>query len=262
MFKTLNLNNVFVLVGIITLFFNLIRIIILIATDYPWKWELIPLHLCRFYIILISILLIIKKIHLIKYFAIPCIVGSLAAFLFANLGVVQSFIKDDIKYNSLIKGTVEYENAGTNLGVDNYFFWDYILTHSYVLIMPIFLTIVFNDKAKLKLKEFLLGNLYLFIFSIFIFFLNWICFAIGQKSNSPKIQVMLNSNWLYLGRDGVTSLGPLSKWPQSIIGLVTVIFIIDCIIYFVYTLFEAIKFDFKNKKINFIFNKNLYKIKQ
>ncbi|WP_033161226.1 TMEM164 family acyltransferase [[Mycoplasma] collis] len=260
-FNLWNKKTLFTIIGLITILFNVLRLTILITKDYPWKWELIPLHLCRFYIILIGFLLIFNKTHLVKYFVISCFIGAIAAFIFADLGEVKSYIQDDIVYNNLIQNTESYKRAGLNVGLDSYLFWDFALGHAYAIIMPIFLSVISGKKVKLKLREFLLGCLFLFIYSIFIFFLNWIFFAISKNLNNPRILISLNSNWLYLGQTGVNALGVLTQWPYSVFSLPIIFFILSYILYLLYTILEAIKFDFTNKKIYFVYNRKLLKIK-
>ncbi|EIE40514.1 Integral membrane protein [Mycoplasmopsis canis PG 14] len=122
-FNLLSLEELLMLIGFIALFFNFLRLFFLIFIDFPFKSELIPLHLCRFFTFLIPVLFIFRKGYKINLFSPIAIIGAVLGFLFVNLGVIPEVIADDIKYHDLVPGTKEYELAGYNVGYDGVRFY-------------------------------------------------------------------------------------------------------------------------------------------
>ncbi|UWD34215.1 TMEM164 family acyltransferase [Mesomycoplasma molare] len=266
LFHTFDKDTLFSVIGYIVLFFNVIRIIILLLTDYPWKWELFPIHLCRFFTFYIAFVLIFKKAKLIEYIAILAILGGLAGILFANLGEVKEFIDQDRIYNSFKEGTIEWERAGLNLGYDSYLYWDFILAHTFVIVMPVFLSLAYSETIKINIRSQVQGYIYLVIIGIFTFLLAWILNSIGEKSDNPKIKIILDANWLYLGKTGINTLGSLSQWPFAIISFSIIVPILWSLSYFVYLLLSCIEFEISEKllikKIRFLNLKKQFKNSQ
>ncbi|WGI36667.1 YwaF family protein [Mesomycoplasma lagogenitalium] len=250
LFNKLTVEQIFIVIGSIALFFCFYRIIILIISDYPWKWELLPLHMCRFFIFLLSFLYIFKRGYLVKYFSILAILGGIVGFAFANIGIVEEFIKGDRIYNSFVPGTREYERAGMNVGYDTREMWDFALSHGFVIFMPVFTHIVYGKKAQLTLYSLTRGLIFLFIIGILTFFLNWILNAVAENTDNAKLKISLNANWLYLGKDGINTLGILTQWPYA---LITFSFLIPAVLYLSYFFYIfLISFKFKFNKYNIV----------
>ncbi|WP_322935878.1 hypothetical protein RRG37_03535 [Mycoplasmopsis felis] len=242
LFAKLYLDQVLQIVGVITLLLNFSRSIWLFTTDYPWKWELIPIHLCRLSMTIMGFLFIFKKSHWIKYFSIISIIGAIAALLFANLGYVKELVEQDRNYNNLTPGTIRYEKAGVDVGYDTIIFWDFLIAHWYVLIVPVFIHIIKPEQTKLTIKTLLIGMLLALSTTILIFFINWTVFGITKAitNNNKKISIAWNSNWFYLGQTGIKTLGPLSRWPWSVFGFTLVFIILIFVFYGLYILLRCI----------------------
>ncbi|WP_117274937.1 TMEM164 family acyltransferase [Mycoplasmopsis edwardii] len=261
-FNKLDLDQLFVVIGATALFFNVIRLIFLFAIDFPWKSEIIPLQLCRFFTFFIPILFLFKKGHYIKMFSIIAIIGAIMGFAFANLGVIKQFVEDDRLYNNLQPGTVEYQKAGFNVGYDNIMYWDFILAHSFILIISVFTHIAYGEKAKINLFYLIRGAIYILIYTFALFFLNWIFNSIGMASSNPKVKVGLDANWLYLGQAGISVLGPLSKWPVALPVFIVFGIIIYLLICGLYLVLTAIKFETNGiyiKRVRFVNIKENFK---
>ncbi|MBN3534523.1 TMEM164 family acyltransferase [Mycoplasma procyoni] len=216
LFKTLSKDNLFVVIGVFAFAFNLLRIILIGVWDYPWKYEMLPLHLCRLLLVTTSLIFIFKRAYFVKYFSIVAFWGAVAAFVFANIGVIPEYVKSDIIYNNIQPDSPLYKNAGLNLGYDNMLYWDFILAHSFVLYVPVLAHFAYKEKSFIDLRSILIGTFVLTVAAVVIFFLNWIFNAIGNSSSNPKVKIALDANWFYLGQEGIGSLGKLSRWPQSL----------------------------------------------
>ncbi|VEU63266.1 TMEM164 family acyltransferase [Mycoplasmopsis bovirhinis] len=242
-FKTLSLENLFVAIGIFTTIYNLIRLGFLIGIDYPYKWELFPLHLCRFFSFTIPLLYIFKKGPKINMVSILAVFGAIFGFLFADLGADPVATQIDREYNNLKEGTREWNNAGFNLGYDNVLFWDFIFAHSFVLIMPVFTHIVYGPKAKIKLRNFVQGSALMLGMLVLVLIGNIVLFQ-GIKNSNNRVQIQWTSNWFYLGAKGINTLGKLSKWPFSpiIFGLAGVL--VNILGYIFYMFMSSIDFEF------------------
>ncbi|WP_322949774.1 YwaF family protein [Mycoplasmopsis cynos] len=234
LFKTLNLDQLFIVIGIVAIFFNIVRLIILLVLDFPWKSELIPLQLCRFFTYFIPLLFIFKRARNINLFSIIAILGAIIGYAFANLGPNEQFIKDDIMYHNLQPGSIEYQKAGYNVGYDNFIYWDFIFAHSFILIITVLTHIIYGEQAKITHSVFIKGGIYIILMAILVFFGNWILNTIANNASNVRIKIALDANWFYLGQVGINVLGSLSKWPISLPIFVifgTFAYIIGYIIY-------------------------------
>ncbi|MGZ9413566.1 TMEM164 family acyltransferase [Mycoplasma sp. Z386] len=246
--KNLNKDQLFMVIGAFVIIFNIFRIILFLVRDYPWKWELIPLHLCRFYIVYFGFIFLFKKAHNIKYISILAFLGGIVGFLFVNLGPVPEFINQDRIYNSFQPGTIEYERAGFDSGYDTYAYWDFILTHGFVIFIPVLTHIAYGKKAKINITVITQGLVMMLILGIVIFFVSWIMYEILQKIGNPKLKIALDPNWLYLGRTGIGTLGKLTRWPLNIVTLSVLVPLLTYLAYFIYVLLSSIEFDNFNEK--------------
>ncbi|EIE40374.1 hypothetical protein MCANUF31_00833 [Mycoplasmopsis canis UF31] len=241
-FNLLSLEELLMLIGFIALFFNFLRLFFLIFIDFPFKSELIPLHLCRFFTFLIPVLFIFRKGYKINLFSPIAIIGAVLGFLFVNLGVIPEVIADDIKYHDLVPGTKEYELAGYNVGYDGVMFWDFILAHSFVFIIPVFTHIIYGEKAKITTSVFLRGAMYLLTLLCIVVILNVILYFV-TKNLDDKTKIEWNSNWFYLGSTGISTLGKFSMWPLSpLIFSIAGIFVY-ILLYILYITLTCVEFE-------------------
>ncbi|MGL5204617.1 MAG: YwaF family protein, partial [Metamycoplasmataceae bacterium] len=105
------------------IFLSIFRIIILSIGGYPNLWEVIPLHFCRLFILLIATSLAFRKIEYIKYFAVFSILGGIMGLAIPDLSNSEYWSKF----------------GGMEIGYDNYIFWDYFIIHSSSVVLPFFI---------------------------------------------------------------------------------------------------------------------------
>ncbi|MCR8612909.1 MAG: YwaF family protein [Mycoplasma sp.] len=143
-------------IGWITMAFTLLNRILLITSGYPLKWEYFPYHLCRLSVFLYAILLVVKKHNWIKYICFWSIAGSVFGLTLVDFGNLDT--GDQIYYR--------------NVGVDNYYWWDYFLAHGFGLIMPI---LIWTIKGwKMSYKDLWISSATLWTLSFVAFSLDWI----------------------------------------------------------------------------------------
>ncbi|QSF13922.1 YwaF family protein [Mycoplasma sp. Mirounga ES2805-ORL] len=157
-------------------------------------WEIFPFHFCRLMLLIIAISLIFKKTQWAKYYTFP-------TFITVTIAV---FGKGFHKYS----------------GPDNFWWWDYVIAHIFLLIVSTFLYVLLNDSYKFKDK--LITILAFVIIAIIMFVINWILFDYGK----PGWQ----SNYFYLGKDKVNEFSgdgifKLLSWPYHILTWIVVSFI-------------------------------------
>ncbi|QJG67200.1 YwaF family protein [Mycoplasma phocoenae] len=227
--------------GFIALMFVLFRCLFLFMTDWPAKWESIPLHFCRLCIIAISVLMLLNKLHLIKYVFFFCLLGGTLAVLFCDLNNNPIFQNQNQGY------PIHY-------GWDSYIFWDYVLAHFYVFagsIIPFILT-----QEKISKKDFLKIQAIFTSMIIFFFILNYLTTFLPNKK--------WWANWFYLGISEVNTLQdifpPLTKWPitfitGSVISLIG--FIPFILMYWLVSMFGVEKND-NNKYVFKIYRENSF----
>ncbi|MEE3928561.1 YwaF family protein [Mycoplasmopsis ciconiae] len=201
-------------IGISTLAFVLVRIGILATSNFPNKWEIIPLHLCRLNIVIFSILLIINKTKYLKYILFTSVVGALIALALPDL---SSKTNEIVKVNGVIqqlspKGEFTFNGAG----LDNYFFYDYLLAHGFILIAPLVFFILNNQ--KISLRDFVIMLAIILGLIIFTFTLNSILDNVIPADSKYK---EWRSNWFYNGTNEVNSkfsrlIKPITLWPYMI----------------------------------------------
>ena len=185
----------FQVLGGFIFFLSIFRIIILGVGQYPNSWELIPLHFCRFFIMLISVALIFRKLNMIKY------VG-----FFSIIGAIFGLILSDLKNSDFWQGF-----GGVALGYDSYIFWDFFFIHISSLVIPAYFLTV--NRFYYTKRDVSITTISLTSMAILIFFANW---ALSFSSNRNW-----NANWFYLAPEafnGISQLlskvfGPLTKWP-------------------------------------------------
>lgn len=215
---------------------TIFRAIILAVGNYPNLWEIIPLHFCRMFIVVMSSSLLFKKINIIKYIGFFAILGAIFGLLLTDLKNSQFWM----------------DKGGVAIGYDSYIFWDFLIIHISSLLIPgYFLTVNQFEYSK---RDVALTGMGLTIFTIVIFGLDW-----GfSRINDPR----WNANWFYLAPNKFNSVykmlsaivGPLASWPFTLflfIALGMILYTLCFVIYFWLNKFEFI-FDKQHKKIRFI----------
>ncbi|ACF07481.1 YwaF family protein [Metamycoplasma arthritidis] len=226
------------LVGLIILLFMTIRSIIMVVIRVPRLWEAIPLHLCRLMIIFVAFSLIFNNLNSTKYYALLAFVGTIVAISIPGM-----------HFEDPRKAMPPYP-----VGYDNFFFWDYILAHSFLLIMPL-LMLIFNDKKTYTIKDSGIS----FGISVTIFL---IIFVINLLTNlyAPN---NWKTNFFYLGTNKFNiyseTMGKLTAWPFHLFSyslaylismpLITLLLAFQDMI-FIEKIDDKMKFNFK--KTNFL----------
>lgn len=231
----------FQIFSVFILFLTIFRIIILAVGNYPNLWELIPLHFCRMFIVIMCSSLLFKNVKVIKHIGFFAILGSIFGLLLTDLKNSQFWI----------------DRGGISIGYDSYIFWDFLIIHISSLLIPgYFLTVNQFEYSK---KDVTLTAISLTVFTVAIFGLDWAFTRIGD----PK----WNANWFYLAPNEFNSVhnmlkaivGPLASWPFTLflfIALGIILYTLCFVIYFWLNKFHFI-LDKKAKKIRLIKEKAL-----
>lgn len=224
------------IIGIFLLSLSVFRIVILAVGGYPNLWELIPLHFCRIFVVLIGISLSIRKMELVKYFGIFAIGGGLMGLMIPDLS--------NSEYWS--------EFGGMEIGIDNYVFWDYFIIHVSSIILPVYL---FTCLKPVFYKSEIVYTIFImWIVTVSIFLLNLALSNVGDRR--------WRANWFYLGIleiNGIDEmlspyLGPLVSYPAILFtfSIIGIIFYLGFT--FLYINSDRIQFILRNEKTNdFIF---------
>ncbi|VEU75338.1 Uncharacterised protein [Mycoplasmopsis maculosa] len=199
------------LVGWIIMFFIILRSIMIIfiekygVIDYKIDdldgtvksklWEIIPLHFCRIMLLFISISLIINKIKFVKFYAYLAVWAAIVAVAIPGI----------------------YRHSG----FDNWWYWDYLFAHGFIILFTVLLWNVSGVRFSFK------DTLYTFAVSLAIglvmFAINYASYkiAFAKFPNDPNERLKYISNYWYLGLDDYNEFawifGPLSKWPIHIV---------------------------------------------
>lgn len=227
-------------IGAFLLLLIVFRSCLMIATKYPLYWEIIPLHFCRFFLLMISISLILRKIDWIRYFGLYMIIGAIIAISIADLGNSDFWQKRGGKFD----------------GVDSYPFWDFYIIHISGILLSTFFLLVIEERIN---KHSILVSLSILGAGlIFFFFVNWILGSVIENDGWW-------ANFWYVGLDKSNSvivylkfLGPLANWPfplfvWAITGILLVISLNA--IYFLLDMIE-INWDFKKNEYKFFYFKS------
>ncbi|MBU4693855.1 YwaF family protein [Mycoplasma zalophidermidis] len=181
-------------IGITTLIFMVFRSYILYVSNYPTRWEILPLHLCRLTMIFLSLTLILNRIDLVKYFGHLAIIGSILAI-----------IKPDFDFAKTI-------NDVSPIGLDSFYYYDYILAHSWLLLATSSLYAI--KYIDLKIKDWVITVIFFSCVATLMFFINWITFKYAPKG--------WKTNYFYLGDDSINPqknvFGVASNWPYNLLS--------------------------------------------
>ncbi|RMX36067.1 integral membrane family protein [Mycoplasmopsis fermentans MF-I2] len=196
------------LFGLIILLGMVIHIIILAADKFHRAWEYLPFHFCRILMLLIALSLIFNKLHYVKYYGFLAIISGLLALVKVDFNFMQEEDKDII----------------FPIGIDNWYYWDYLFAHVFVLLMPAVMYALSNN--KIRFKDSIFTVIFFSTLSLTMFLINWITYTYSKELTWKTM------NYFYLGPDEYNSfrdfMGPLSKWPYNLftyifIGILAVI---------------------------------------
>ena len=192
------------------------RAILLGMGNYPNLWEIIPLHFCRLFVVVMAAALLVRKTTCIKY-------GG----FFAILGAIFGLMLTDLKNSPFW-----IERGGIAIGYDSYLFWDFLIIHiSSMLIPGYFLTInqfCYSKRTVLGAAVGLIG------LTIVIFGLDWgLSYAADPR---------WRANWFYLAPDEYNSVyamlatlvGPLARWPWILLGFIMLGLILYALCFLIY----------------------------
>ncbi|WHF53464.1 YwaF family protein [Mesomycoplasma ovipneumoniae] len=245
--------NWFVFIGVLIWFFSYIsRTIILEINDYIYKWEYLPLHLCRLIVLICASLMIFNRTNWAKYIVIPGFLGSILALSFPQIGFDAGIVMDDIEFQGIkldqnvteseLINLAKTKNLGINWAPDNYFFWEFIFSHLLSLVLPFFLTFINGKNSKLDIKSFWKSVLFTFLMASFTFFLSWIIEKIIENQGDNRLKVAWNGNWFYMGKDGQPTIGELGKWPWNFPVLTIIFLFAFFIVFFTKMFLEKLNF--------------------
>ncbi|AAT27674.1 TMEM164 family acyltransferase [[Mycoplasma] mobile] len=225
-------DSLFQFIGYFGMFFFLLRIILLAVSGYPNQWELLPLHFCRLFLFLIFLAFIFKKHEFIKYFAFLSIGGAIIGLFISDLSNSPFWGQANELFPE------QFGRGGFDIGLDSYIFWDYFLAHSIALIIPVFVLTIL--KVKITKRDSQISIIISFIFTIFIFFLNWLLFEYASRE--------WKSNYFYIGRlVQITIFGKLSEWPLSLLTYIVLGIIIYYLIFWIWIFQDKFSFEVSKK---------------
>ncbi len=215
-------------IGIFSL--SIFRIIILAIGGYPNLWELVPFHFCRMFILLISMALCFRRIDLIKYFGIFAIGGGIIGLIIPDLS--------NSEYWS--------EHGGMEIGLDNYIFWDFFITHSSSVVLSTYLFA--SLKPVFYKSEISYTILIMSLFTIMVFLLNLIL----SNVSDPRWK----ANWFYLSIPSINGiddmlapyLGPLVSYPTILFTFIGIGIVMYLGFTFIYMVSDKVQFVWRNKE--------------
>lgn len=177
------------IIGIFLFSLSIFRTIILGLGGYPNLWELIPLHFCRMFVLIISASLMFRRINIIKYTGIFAIGGGIIGLLISDLSNSEYWSKF----------------GGMEIGLDNYVFWDFFIIHASSVLLSCYIFVI--SKPIIYKSTITYSFLTMFIFTLIVFGLN-IAFS---NLSDPKWR----PNWFYLG---IPELNGIDEMLEPYIG--------------------------------------------
>ncbi|MBZ4203567.1 YwaF family protein [Mycoplasma sp. CH-Wi4] len=187
--------------------------------DYEYKYEVLPFHLCRIMILFISISFIFNKIELIKYYGFIAVPAAIIALFVPNIGV--------------------------NTGADNYWFWDYLLAHLFVFIMPFVLFAI--STFDYKFKDSVVTQILFVTLCLTMFVINYIT----NTLNTPK---EWKTNYFYFALDeynDILKIIPFLIWPFHILIFIFLGIVLMSIFILFWILSDKFYLYKSNEKIQF-----------
>jgi len=230
-------------IGFIGLGTALLRIILLIVFNYPLKWEIIPLHLCRLLSVVVFTILATGKVEKLKHLTYLGVIGSFFAFMFLNehsemineMGKNKNWnISDyingsngfDVPHNGYHPTNQEKIMAENHVsvysaGFDMWLTYDFLIVHVSILLFPFIVRSAYS--IKITNKEFIINSI---LFPALILLLLWLI----NIATSYIPDKSWRSNYWFIGTDANNdnnrALGILSGWPQNIFTMSALGFIL------------------------------------
>ena len=190
-----------IILGILFLCMNFSSRIIYWVGGYPHYWELLPFNLCRFTFLLLGIFLVINKPDLIKWIVIPMFFG-------ASIAIMAGALDSNSQFNWLNHKPKPFPVYSD--GIDNYFYWDYYITHLVLVISAVGLWSV--RKWKFSVKDMLCFCPGFTIVTIIMFCINLII---------NNIDPSMYADYFFMGKHSAFEfpkwLGILGKFPWKVI---------------------------------------------
>ncbi|MGL5590451.1 MAG: YwaF family protein [Metamycoplasmataceae bacterium] len=209
--------------AIFIILLSIFRITILSIGGYPNLWEVIPLHFCRLFVLLVGTSLAFRKIEYVKYFAVFSILG----------GIVGLSIPD------LSNSEYWSQFGGMDIGYDNYIFWDYFIIHGSSVVLPFF--IMSCLKPVFYKKEIMYSLLVMGGVAVAIFLLDLALSNVPDERWRP--------NWFYFGVPAVNGIqellsfmGPLVDYPTLLFTFIVIGIIMYTSATFIYMNSDRIQF--------------------
>lgn len=240
-----NDKKIFQFIGALVLFLAFIRIVILVSQDFYNTWEMIPLHLCRLNLFLIGFIFVSGKIENIKHITFTSIVGALIGFSIPSLGyfVVGYWNPDHTKFIS------DFHNGKLThftIGMDNYIYWEFLLTHLFVFLTP-FIVVVIKE-YKFSSRNFIQAWALLMFLIILTFVINSIT---DTYIHNPRWK----TNYFFNGRPPINEfndkLYPFTSWPFSLLSQIVIGSLFFALVFFIYCYQDKFFLTIENKKIKF-----------
>lgn len=223
-------------VGLCLVIFNLLSRIMLSTSGYPRHWEIIPLQLCRITFSALGIFLLLNRTDLVKWIIFPMVLGGAAAILSGSL--------DSASQNNWITHNPPYPPYSQ--GIDNYFYWDYYVTHMSLVVIGLLLWTM--HKWTFTAKEMVIILLGMSVIVILVFGLDGIVNYVH-----PKEEV----DYFYLGKFTAVKLwsflGVFSKWPGSLLTYIVAAWVSSFLCWFFWILqgfWNIGKWEFYSKTTN------------
>lgn len=243
-------------IGGIILAMQFLKLFLYISGGYPLYWEHFMLHICRIHIFIIAIFMIINKKEMIKYVVYISTFGAILAIQFGEISAfaIEGTLKEEI-FN---KHNIEFYDVG----VDNFFYYDFFLLHIFIIVGPIYLWTGYS--WKIQTHKFYRSILFYWAGILFMWMTNWL-------STYIPAQEWHSNNW-YIGTNEVNyyydALGILSTWPYNLFFITIIGTAFSHLGHLIYILQSNVKFNnwkFSIEKSGiwseFImsYNKNLFK---
>ena len=161
-------------------------------------FERIPLHLCGSLKIALTVLILFRRFDLVKHISTWAIGAGLISFVNLNLG---------------------------GKGFSSFMFWHYLWGHYYLFLAPILLFLA--GEYRYDITSFAKSMLGLFLWSLAIFFANWI----------------FDTNWMFTGPHNTTAVPFIPVrfmvWPLNYLSYVMVALILLVAVYAVLRISQA-----------------------
>ncbi|QCZ36769.1 YwaF family protein [Mycoplasma nasistruthionis] len=185
--------NLLLASGIIIFIFMIIRMSLVFISHFPRQWEGLPLHFCRIICLMIAIIFILNKPQWMKYIAPMAIAGALLA-----LSLPDTISIYEPKENFVAFGQTFSKGSKVqfHLLYNNFYYWDFVLCHVFVLITPVIISILYPYDLRFKDTLITTG-----IFGGLLFFSFLLNLILGTYGSAEW-----RSNYWYVGMNVLTHL--------------------------------------------------------